>query len=56
MMMRIGLIKMPISSPKGAGLIGNRLLWSYKMITSSSRAAGSMTGGTGQIEVSEAAA
>jgi CRP-like cAMP-binding protein len=39
-----------------AGLIGNRLVWSYKMITSSSRAEVSMTGGTGQIEVSEAAA
>jgi CRP-like cAMP-binding protein len=39
-----------------AGLIGNRLVWSYKMITSSSRASVSMTGGTGQIEVSEAAA
>lgn len=39
-----------------AGLIGNRLVWSYKMITSSSQAEVSMTGGTGQIEVSEAAA
>jgi len=39
-----------------AGLIGNRLLWSYKMITSSSQAAVAMTGGSGQIEVSEAAA
>ena len=39
-----------------AGLIGNRLVWSYNMITSSSRAEVSMTGGTGQIEVSEAAA
>ncbi|MBW2681667.1 MAG: cyclic nucleotide-binding domain-containing protein [Deltaproteobacteria bacterium] len=39
-----------------AGLIGNRLVWSYKMITSSSRASVSMTEGTGQIEVSEAAA
>ena len=39
-----------------ARLIGNRLVWSYKMITSSSQAAVSLTGGTGQIEVSEAAA
>jgi CRP-like cAMP-binding protein len=39
-----------------AGLIGNRLIWSYKMITASSQAAVSMTGGSGQIEVSEAAA
>lgn len=39
-----------------AGLIGNRLVWSYKMITSSSQAGISMTGGTGQIEVSESAA
>jgi CRP-like cAMP-binding protein len=39
-----------------AGLIGKRLIWSYKMITSSSQATVSMTGGTGQIEVSEAAA
>ena len=39
-----------------AGLIGNRLVWSYKMITASSQAAVSLTGGTGQIEVSEAAA
>ncbi len=39
-----------------AALIGNRLLWSYKMITSSSQAAVSMTGGSEQIEVSEAAA
>ena len=39
-----------------AGLIGNRLVWSYKMITASSQAAVSMTGGSGQIEVSEAAA
>lgn len=39
-----------------AGLIGNRLVWSYKMITSSSQAAVSLTGGSGQIEVSEAAA
>jgi CRP-like cAMP-binding protein len=39
-----------------AGLIGNRLVWSYKMITSASQASVSMTGGTGQIEVSEAAA
>ncbi len=39
-----------------AGLIGNRLVWSYKMITSSSQAAVSLTGGSGQIEISEAAA
>ena len=39
-----------------AGLIGKRLIWSYKMFTASSQAAVSMTGGTGQIEVSEAAA
>jgi CRP-like cAMP-binding protein len=39
-----------------AALIGNRLLWSYKMITSSSQAAVSMTGGSEQIEESEAAA
>jgi CRP-like cAMP-binding protein len=39
-----------------AGLIGSRLVWSYKMIISSSQATVSMTGGTGQIEVSEAAA
>jgi CRP/FNR family transcriptional regulator len=39
-----------------AGLIGNRLLWSYKMITSSSQAAVSLTGGSEQIEESEAAA
>jgi CRP-like cAMP-binding protein len=39
-----------------AGLIGNRLVWSYKMITSSSQAAVSVTGGSGQIEESEAAA
>ena len=39
-----------------AGLIGNRLVWSYKMITASSQTSVSMTGGTGQIEVSEAAA
>ena len=39
-----------------AGLIGNRLVWSYKMIKSSSQAALSLTGGSGQIEVSEAAA
>jgi len=39
-----------------AGLIGNRLIWSYKMITSSSQAAVSLTGGSEQIEESEAAA
>jgi CRP-like cAMP-binding protein len=39
-----------------AGLIGKRLLWSYKMITSSSQAEVSLTGGSEQIEESEAAA
>jgi CRP-like cAMP-binding protein len=39
-----------------AGLIGKRLLWSYKMITSSSQAAVSLTEGSEQIEESEAAA
>jgi CRP-like cAMP-binding protein len=39
-----------------AGLIGNRLVWSYKMITSSSQAPVSLTGGSEQIEESEAAA
>jgi len=39
-----------------ASLIGNRLLWSYKVIRSSSQATVSPTGGSGQIEVSEAAA
>lgn len=39
-----------------AGLIGNRLVWSYKMIKSSSQAAISPTGGSEQIEESEAAA
>ncbi len=39
-----------------AGLIGNRLLWSYKMITSSSQGEVSLTGGSEQIEESEAAA
>jgi CRP-like cAMP-binding protein len=39
-----------------AGLIGNRLVWSYKMIGASSHASVSVTGGTGQIEVSESAA
>jgi CRP-like cAMP-binding protein len=39
-----------------AGLIGKRLIWSYKMVTASSQTAVSMIGGTGQIEVSEAAA
>ena len=38
------------------GTIGNRLLWSYKMITSASQAAVSPTEGSGQIEESEAAA
>jgi CRP-like cAMP-binding protein len=39
-----------------AGLIGNRLLWSYNMIKSLSRVTVSPTGGTDQIEESEAAA
>lgn len=39
-----------------AGLIGNRLIWSYKMITSSSQAEVSLTGGSEQIQESEAAA
>jgi len=38
------------------GTIGNRLIWSYKMITSASQAAVSLTEGSGQIEESEAAA
>ena len=37
-----------------AGIIGNRLIWSYKMITASSQAQISPTGGSGQIEESEA--
>ena len=39
-----------------AGIIGNRLLWSYKMITAASQAQISPTLGSGQIEESEAAA
>jgi CRP-like cAMP-binding protein len=39
-----------------AGLIGNRLLWSYKTIRSLSQAEVSFTGGSEQIEESEAAA
>lgn len=37
-----------------AGIIGNRLIWSYKMITASSQAQISPTAGSEQIEVSEA--
>lgn len=37
-----------------AGIIGNRLIWSYKMITAVSRAQISPTEGSGQIEESEA--
>ena len=39
-----------------AGIIGNRLLWSYKMITAPSRAEISTTIGSEQIQESEAAA
>ena len=39
-----------------AGLIGNRLLWSYKMITASSKAETAPSFGTGQVQESEAAA
>jgi CRP-like cAMP-binding protein len=39
-----------------AGLIGNRLLWSYNMITAGAKADASVSFGTGQIEDSEAAA
>jgi CRP-like cAMP-binding protein len=39
-----------------AGIIGNRLIWSYKMATASSRAQVSPTAGSGQIEESEAVA
>ena len=39
-----------------AGLIGNRLLWSYKMITSTAKAEDAPSFGTGQIQESEAAA
>jgi CRP-like cAMP-binding protein len=37
-----------------AGVIGNRLIWSYKMATASSQAQVSPTIGSGQIEESEA--
>lgn len=37
-----------------AGIIGNRLIWSYKMITATSQAQISPTTGSGQIEESEA--
>jgi CRP-like cAMP-binding protein len=37
-----------------AGIIGNRLIWSYKMTTSASQAQVSPTTGSGQIEESEA--
>ncbi|MBW1748981.1 MAG: cyclic nucleotide-binding domain-containing protein [Deltaproteobacteria bacterium] len=39
-----------------AGLIGNRLLWSYKMITSTAKSDASPSFGSGQIQESEAAA
>lgn len=39
-----------------AGIIGNRLLWSYTMLTAASQAEISVTLGSGQIEESEAAA
>ena len=39
-----------------AGLIGNRLLWSYQMITSAAKAEDAPSFGTGQIQESEAAA
>jgi CRP-like cAMP-binding protein len=39
-----------------AGLIGNRLLWSYKMITSTAKSDASFSFGSGQIQESEAAA
>jgi len=39
-----------------AGLIGNRLLWSYKMITSTAKSDASLSFGSGQIQESEAAA
>jgi len=39
-----------------AGLLGNRLLWSYNMITASAKADASVSFGTGQIEDSEAVA
>ena len=37
-----------------AGIIGNRLIWSYKMVTASSQAQVSPNAGSGQIEESEA--
>jgi CRP-like cAMP-binding protein len=39
-----------------AGLIGNRLLMSYKMLTSAAKAEDTPSFGTGQIQESEAAA
>ena len=39
-----------------AGLIGNRLLWSYKMITASSKAETAPSFGTEQVQESEAVA
>ncbi|HUX80418.1 MAG TPA: cyclic nucleotide-binding domain-containing protein [Alphaproteobacteria bacterium] len=39
-----------------AGLIGNRLLWSYKMITSTAKSDASTSFGSGQMQESEAAA
>ena len=39
-----------------AGLIGNRLLWSYKMITTTSKAEIAPSFGTEQVQESEAAA
>ena len=39
-----------------AGLICNRLLWSYKMITSTAKSDASFSFGSGQIQESEAAA
>ena len=39
-----------------AGLIGDRLLWSYKMITSTAKSDASFSFGSGQIQESEAAA
>jgi CRP-like cAMP-binding protein len=39
-----------------AGLIGNRLLWSYKMITSTAKSDASPSFGSGQIQESEAVA
>ncbi len=39
-----------------AGLIGNRLLWSYKMITSTAKSDASFSFGSGQIQESDAAA